>query len=63
MLMTHWEEEMKQRGYSMIMTSTQVDEKAQHFYRTMGYSDAGALIITVPNHEQSMEMFFVKALK
>lgn len=62
-LMIHWEKEMRQCGYNMIMTSTQVDEDAQHFYRKMGYSDAGGLIINVPNHEQPMEMFFLKALK
>lgn len=61
-LINYWEEEMKQFGYSMIMTSTQVDEDAQHFYRKMGYSDAGGLIINIPKHEQPMEMFFAKAL-
>lgn len=31
-LMEHWEEDMRKQGFGMIMTSTQVDEQAQHFY-------------------------------
>lgn len=54
---------MKAAGYEMIMTSTQVDEEAQHFYRKIGYQDAGGLIINIPNHEQPMEMFFTKAIE
>jgi len=30
--MTCWENEMRSLGYGVIMTSTQVDEEAQHFY-------------------------------
>lgn len=26
-LMSHWENEMKQKGHGMVMTSTQVDER------------------------------------
>lgn len=44
------------------MTSTQVDENAQHFYRIIGYNDAGGFIINIPGHEQPMEMFLVKAI-
>lgn len=62
MLMTHWEEEMKQLGCKMIMTSTQVDEDAQHFYRKLGYKDCGGLIMDIPGFEQPMEMFMSKAL-
>lgn len=36
-LMVFWEEEMRRLGYKMLMTSTQVDEQAQHFYRKLGY--------------------------
>ena len=32
-LIQYWENDMKRRGYEMLLTSTQVDEKAQHFYR------------------------------
>lgn len=62
-LMDFWEKEMHKLGYKMLMTSTQVDEQAQHFYRKLGYQDAGGLLITVPEYQQPMEMFFTKKLK
>ena len=62
MLMKHWEKEMKSKGYGMIMTSTQVDEEAQHFYRKLGYKDCGGFVIDVPGYEQPMEMIMIKAL-
>lgn len=40
-----WEEEMHGLGYNMVMTSTQVDEQAQHFYRKLGYVDRGGLFL------------------
>jgi len=49
-------------GYGMLMTSTQVDEDAQHFYKKMGYKGSGGLIINIPGYEQPMEMFFVKEI-
>ena len=62
LLMEFWEKEMKQLGYGMTMTSTQVDEDAQHFYRKMGFQDAGGLLINIPKYEQPMEMFFIKGI-
>ena len=47
----------------MLLTSTQTDETAQHFYRKIGYKDCGALIMTIPGYEQPMEMFLAKAVK
>lgn len=61
-LMEQWERDMKLRGYGMVMTSTQTDEMAQHFYRRLGYQEAGALILDLPGYRQPMEMFFVKAI-
>ena len=61
-LMEFWESEMRLIGYGMIMTSTQVDENAQHFYRKLGYKDKGGLIVDVPGYEQPMEMFLIKAI-
>lgn len=61
-LMEYWEKDMKSSGYGMIMTSTQVDEEAQHFYRKMGYKDAGGVLVDLPGYEQPMEMFLIKAL-
>ena len=61
-LMRFWEEDMTRRGYGMVMTSTQVDESAQHFYRKLGYRDAGGLLLDIPGYEQPMELFMTKAL-
>ena len=61
-LMTHWESDMKSQGYGMLMTSTQVDEDAQHFYRKLGYKDCGGFIVDVPGYEQPMEMIMIKAV-
>lgn len=61
-LMKYWETDMKSQGYDMLLTSTQVDEEAQHFYRKLGYKDCGVLILDIPKHEQPMEMFLVKAI-
>lgn len=54
--------DMKSQGYGMILTSTQVDEEAQHFYRKLGYKDCGGFIIDVPEYEQPMEMFLIKGI-
>ena len=61
-LMAHWEKDMKTKGYGMLLTSTQVDEKAQHFYRKIGYQDCGGLIVNIPGYEQPMELFMSKGL-
>ncbi len=61
-LMEFWEHDMKASGHGMVMTSTQSDETAQHFYRRLGYTDAGSLVISVPGYEQPSELFFVKKL-
>lgn len=53
-----WEEEMKQKGFKLIMTSTQADEGAQHFYRKLGYKDAGCLILDT----QPLEILLTKEL-
>jgi GNAT superfamily N-acetyltransferase len=62
LLMEHWEADMKERGYGMLLVSTQVDEDAQHFYRKLGYRDCGGFTVDVPGYEQPMELFLVKAL-
>ncbi|QQZ58642.1 GNAT family N-acetyltransferase [Paenibacillus sonchi] len=53
-----WEEQMKQKGFNLIMTSTQSDEGAQHFYRKLGYKDAGCLILDT----QPLEILLAKNL-
>ena len=61
-LLSHWEQDMKAQGYGIVLTSTQVDETAQHFYRKNGYKDCGSLVMDIPGYEQPMEMFMSKAL-
>lgn len=40
----HWEEQMREMGFQVVMTSTQSNEEAQHFYRKLGYIDVGCLL-------------------
>ena len=61
-LMEYWENDMKSQGYGMVLTSTQVDEEAQHFYRKLGYKDCGGLVIDIPGFEQPMELFLSKRI-
>lgn len=62
MVMETWEKEMKAKGYKVVMTSTQVDEDAQNFYRKIGYKDCGCLVLDIPELEQPMEMFLIKRI-
>lgn len=57
-LIDFWENEMLSLGYKLLLTSTQADEDAQHFYRKIGYSDCGGLILT----NQATELFLQKTL-
>ena len=57
-----WEDEMRELGYKMIMTSTQVDEQAQHFYRKLEYRDKGSLFLDNTPFEQPQEMLMIKIL-
>ncbi len=61
-LMKYWEADMKSQGYGMVLTSTQADENAQHFYRKLGYKDCGGLVIDIPPYAQPMELFFSKSI-
>ncbi len=61
-LMERWEQDMKAMGCKMVMTSTQVNEEAQHFYRKLGYKDAGGFVVDIPGYEQPMEMIMIKAI-
>lgn len=55
----YWENEMKEKGFDTVMTSTQSDENAQHFYRRMGYVDAGALLLDT----QPLEIILTKKIE
>lgn len=61
-LLEHWENDMKTQGYGMVLTSTQVDESAQHFYRKLGYKDCGGFVIDIPAYAQPMELFLIKQI-
>ena len=61
-LMARWEADMAAQGYGMVMVSTQSDENAQHFYRRLGYRDAGGFVVDVPGYEQPLELIMLKAL-
>ncbi len=43
-LVRHWEQQMQERGFPAVMTSTQANEPAQHFYRHLGYRDIGGFL-------------------
>ncbi|MFM9278753.1 GNAT family N-acetyltransferase [Paenibacillus jiagnxiensis] len=53
-----WENEMKSNGYKLVMTSTQANEEAQHFYRKLGYRDAGCLLL----ENEPLEIILTKEL-
>ena len=55
-LVGFWEREMKAQGYRFVMTSTQSDEEAQFFYRKLGYTDRGALVLP----DEPLEIIFYK---
>jgi hypothetical protein len=46
------------------MTSTDVDEEAQHFYRELGYRDSGGILFPQELFPGSaMELVLIKILK
>lgn len=61
-LLQFWEQDMKTQGYGMVLTSTQADETAQHFYRKSGYKDCGGFVIDIPAYAQPMELFLIKQI-
>ena len=63
LLMARWEREMAAQGHDMVMTSTQSDETAQHFYRKLGYKESGGFTVDIPGHEQPLELIFIKGLE
>ncbi len=57
-LVTLWESEMKFLKYKLLMTSTLSNEHAQHFYRRLGYKDAGCLLLP----DEPLEIIFTKEI-
>ena len=59
-LVEYWENSMKEKGYHSVITSTQSNESAQHFYRKIGYTDIGGFII--PGIQKELEILLIKNL-
>lgn len=53
---------MRNKGFKMVMLSTQVDEKAQFLYRKLGYIDNGAIFLENSPFDQPAELFLKKNL-
>lgn len=53
-----WENVMSSKGCRLVMTSTQANEEAQHFYRKLGYKDAGCLLL----EGEALEIILTKAI-
>ncbi|GHU16520.1 N-acetyltransferase [Spirochaetia bacterium] len=58
-LVKYWEEKMKRNGYNNVLTSTQSNENAQHFYRKIGYIEIGGLKYL----DDPYEIIFYKNIK
>jgi GNAT superfamily N-acetyltransferase len=56
LLVSEWERGCGRDGHGTVMTSTLSAESAQHFYRKLGYTDAGCLFLP----GESAEIFFIK---
>lgn len=57
-LVEFWENEMLKNQYKTVMTSTRADEKAQFFYRKLGYRDCGSLLLP----DEPLEIILSKKL-
>jgi ribosomal protein S18 acetylase RimI-like enzyme len=57
-LVKHWEDEMRQRGYDQVLTSTQSNEEGQNFYRKNGYTEIGGLKFL----DDPFEIIFYKSI-
>ncbi len=58
-LVRFWEEQMLALGYESVMTSTLSNEQAQFFYRRLGYTDCGSLLLP----GEALEIIFRKNLR
>lgn len=53
-LVQHWETLMREAGHACVLTSTQANEGAQHFYRRLGYADVGGFLLPGESYELIM---------
>lgn len=56
-LVEFWEKEMRNKNHGVVITSTLATESAQHFYRKIGYKEAGCLLL-----EEGLEILFKKEI-
>ena len=57
-LVSFWENEMRRKGHDRVLTSTLSNEQAQFFYRKLGYTDTGSLLLP----DEPLEIIFLKNL-
>lgn len=57
-LVTFWEDEMRRKGHDRMLTSTLSNEQAQFFYRKLGYTDIGSLLLP----DEPLEIIFLKEI-
>ena len=57
-IVLYWENEMKKLGYENVLTSTQSNEDAQHFYRKIGYREIGGFTLENDPYEIIFEKRF-----
>ena len=53
-----WEQEMTERGFDVALTSIRADERAQYFWRKLGYKDCGMLLL----RDKPAELFLERKL-
>ena len=58
-LVEFWEHEMVKQGYEYVLTSSLSDEEGQFFYRKLGYTDRGALVLP----DEPLEIIFYKKIR
>jgi ribosomal protein S18 acetylase RimI-like enzyme len=58
-LVEHWENEMKRKGHANVLTSTLSNERAQDFYRKIGYTEIGGF----KYFDEPYEIIFHKTLE
>jgi ribosomal protein S18 acetylase RimI-like enzyme len=58
LLVQFWQEQMKAKGYDTVLTSTQQNETAQHFYVALGYQAIGGFNLG----GEPFEILFAKSL-
>ena len=58
LLTERWEEDMRALGFSLVLTSSLSNERAQFFYRRHGYVDCGSLLL----ESEALEIIFQKKI-